>query len=219
MEVHRRLVVREPRRHLGDVFLAFRLDGAGPFRRWRRPVAAHAVEQRRYAGADVADHGSDDLDVAVHLLRLDVDLDELLRRVAPGLALAVRQEPVEPGADQHHDVGVLQHRRACRAGALRMRVGQKSLGHAHRQERDAGLFDQGTDLVVGLRVGRAFAENNQRALGALQEIERTRDSGRSRTLGWCRVNDLDERLGGSVRVHHLREKLARQIEINAARTT
>ena len=152
-----------------------RLDGVDPVRRRRRPIAAHAVEERRYAGADVADHRRDDLDVRVHLLRLDVDLDEFLRRVAPGLALAVRQEPVEPSADQHHDVGVLQHRRARRARALRMRVGQKALGHAHRQERYAAFFDQGADLLVGLRVCRPFAENNQGALGALQDIERTRD--------------------------------------------
>ena len=55
-----------------------------------------------------------------------------------------------------------------------MRVGQEALGHAHRQERYAALFDQGADLVVGLRVCRAFAENDQGALGALQQIERTR---------------------------------------------
>ena len=29
--------------------------------------------------------------------------------LAPGLALAVRQQPVEARADQHHDVGVRQH--------------------------------------------------------------------------------------------------------------
>ena len=99
--VHRRVVVHQARRHLGDVFLALRLDGVGPVGRRRRPVAAHAVEQRRDAGADIADHRGGDLDVAVHLLGLDVDLDELLRRLAPGLALAVRQQPVEAGADQH----------------------------------------------------------------------------------------------------------------------
>src|SRR5579864_2348104 len=49
---------------------------------------------------------SDDGNIAVHFLGLDVDLDELLRpRLAPGLAFAVRQEPVEAGADQHDDVG------------------------------------------------------------------------------------------------------------------
>jgi hypothetical protein len=42
---------------------------------------------------------------------LDVDLDELLRvRLAPDLALAVREQPVEAGTDQQHHVRVFQHR-------------------------------------------------------------------------------------------------------------
>ena len=197
----------------------FALTAADPVGRRGRPLAVHAVEQRRYAGADVADQRSDDLDVAVHLLGLDVDLDELLRsRLTPGLALAVRQKPVEAGADQHHDVGILQHRRARRARALRMRVGQQALGHAHRQERSAALLDQGADRIIGLRVGGALAEDDQGTLGALQDIERALDRGRSGNLGRCRVDDLDERLGSGLRVHHLREQLGRQIEIDAART-
>jgi hypothetical protein len=128
-------------------------------------------------------------------------------RLAPGLALAVRQQPVEARADQHHDVGLFQHRRARRARALRMRVGQQALGHAHRQERNAALFDERADRVVGLRVGRALAENDQRALGALEHIERALDGGRSGKLRRRRIDDLDERLGASLRVHHLAEKL------------
>ena len=80
-----------------------------------------------------------------HLLGLDVDLDEFLGRLAPALALAVRQQPVEPRADQHDDVGGFEHGRARRARALRMRVGQQALGHAHRQEGSAALFDQRAD--------------------------------------------------------------------------
>ena len=184
-----------------------------------RPLAAHAVEQRGDAGADVADDRSDDLDVAVHLLGLDVDLDELLRmRLTPGLALAVRQQPVQARADQHHDIGVLQHRRARRTRTLRMGVGQKTLAHAHRQERNAALLDQGADRVIGLRIGGAFAEDDQGALGTLEDIERALDRGRRGNLGRCRVDHLDERLGSGLRVHHLREKLGGQIEIDAART-
>jgi hypothetical protein len=65
--------------------------------------------QRGDAGADVTDERRLDRDVAVHLDRRDVDLDELLRAVgcAPGLALAVRQQPVQARAHQHHDVGLL----------------------------------------------------------------------------------------------------------------
>ena len=195
------------------------IDGLDPVGRRGRPLAVDALEQRRHAGADVADQRSDDLDIAVHLLGLDVDLDEFLRSgLTPGLALAVRQKPVEAGADQHDDVGVLQHRRARRARPLRMRVGQQAFGHAHRQERNAALFDQGADLVVGLRVCRALAEDDQRALGALQDIERALDGGRSGKLGGRRVDDLDERLRAGIRVHDLREQLGRQIEIDAART-
>ena len=180
---------------------------------------AHAVEQRRDARADVAHHRSGDPDVRVHLLRLDVDLDERLRRIAPGLALAVRQEPVEPSADQHHDVGLLQHRRACGARALPVRVGKKALGHAHRKERDAALFDQAANLLVDLRVGRPFPEDDQGTPGALEEIERTRDGVGRRNLRRCGIDDLDERLGSRVRVDRLREQFGRQIEIDAARAT
>ena len=66
-----------------------------------------------------------------------------------------------------------------------MRVRPEALGHAHRQERNAAFFDQGADLVIGLRVCRAFAENDQGALGAFQDIERTLDSSRSGKLGRC----------------------------------
>ena len=138
--------------------------------------------------------------------------------VAPGLALAVRQQPVETRADQHHDVGLRQHRRARRAGALRMGVGQQALGHAHRQERHAALLDEAADRVVGLGVGRALAEDDQRALGALEHIERALDRGRCGYLRRRRIDHLDQRLLAGLRVHHLAEQLGRQIEIDAART-
>ena len=134
------------------------------------------------------------------------------------LALAVRQQPVEAGADQHDDVGVFQHRRARRAGALRMGVGQQPLGHAHRQKRNAALFDQGADRVVGLRVGRTLAEDNQWPLGAFEHVERALDRGRRGNLRRRRVDDLDQRLFARLGIHHLPEQLGRQIEIDAART-
>jgi len=104
----------------------------------------------------------------------------------------VRQKPVEAGADQHDDVGVFQYGRARRTRRLRMCVRQEAFRHAHRQEGDAGLFDQGADLLVDLCICCALAENDQRALGTLQQIERARDGGGSWTLGGCRVDDLDE---------------------------
>jgi hypothetical protein len=146
----------------------------------------------RNAGADVADHGGDDLDVAVHLPRLDVDLDEPLGLVAPGLALAVRQQPVETGADQHHHVGFLQHERARRPRRLRVGVGQQALCHAHRQVGDAALLDERADVVVGLGVGRTLAEDDQGPFGALENVERALDRFRSRQLARRRVDHLDQ---------------------------
>jgi hypothetical protein len=99
-----------------------------------------------------------------------------------------------------------------------MRIGQKPLGHAHRQERDAALLDQGPDLVVCLRIGSTLAENDQRTLGALQHIEGAVDGGWSRELSRRRIDNLDERVRAGLCVHHLAEKLGRQIEIDAART-
>ncbi len=103
-------------------------------------------------------------------------------------------------------------------GALRMGVGQQALGHAHRQERNAAFFDKAADRVVGLRIGRAFAENDQRALGAFEHVERALDGVRRRNLRRRRVDDLHQRLSAGLGVHHLAEQLGRQIEIDAART-
>src|SRR5256885_12273006 len=60
-------------------------------------------------------HRRIDTNVAVRLLRRDVDLDELLAApvlvalAAPGLALAMREQPVESCADEQHHVGLGQH--------------------------------------------------------------------------------------------------------------
>ena len=193
MEVHRCGILHQPRRHLGDVLVLARADGVDPLRCRSRPIAAHCFDQRRHTGADVAHQRSDDRNIAVHLLGFDIDLNELLRaKLAPRLALAVRQKPVEARADQHHDIGILQHRRTRCTRALRMRIRQKTLGHAHRQERNAALLDQPADSVIGLRVGCAFAENDQGTLGTLQDVERALDRRRSGDLGGCRVDHLDE---------------------------
>src|SRR5258708_3421744 len=61
--IHRRFIVHQPRRHLGDVFFALRIDGADPVSRRGGPVAAHRFEQCGHAGTDVADHGCCNLDI------------------------------------------------------------------------------------------------------------------------------------------------------------
>ena len=73
------------------------------------------------------------------------------------------------------------------------------------------------DRVVGLRVGRALAENDQRLLGALEHIERALDGVGRRDLRRRGVDHLDQRLPAGLGVHHLAEQLGGQIEIDAAR--
>ena len=182
------------------------------------------AEHGRDARADVADDRRIDADVAVRLLRRDVDLDELLAApflgavAAPRLALAVRKQPVQARTDHHHDVGFRQHVRARRGCGLLVRVGQQALGHRHGQVGDAGLFHQRANIRIGLRVRRALAENDERTLGAPEQIERALHGVRRRDLARRRIDDLDQRLLPRFRVDRLREQLGRQVEIDAART-
>ena len=95
-------------------------------------------------------------------------------------------------------------------------MGQQTLGHAHRQEWNAGFFDEVFDRVVGLRVGRALAEDDERTLGAFEQIERALDRIRRRNLRRGRIDHLDQRLSSSLGVHDLAEQFGRQIEVDAA---
>ena len=99
-----------------------------------------------------------------------------------------------------------------------MRIRQQALGHAHRQERNAALLDQRADRVVGLRIRRALAEDDQRLLRRLQHIERALYGVRRRNLRRCRVDHLDQRLSAGIRAHHLAEQLGGKVEIDAAGT-
>src|SRR6185436_1518593 len=85
--------------------------------------------------------------------------------------------------------------------------------------RNPALLDQGADRIIGLRIGCALAEDDQRTLGALQQVERTLDRYWSRNLSRRRIDDLDERLGSSIGVHNLAKELGRQIEIHTTRTS
>ena len=100
-----------------------------------------------------------------------------------------------------------------------MGVGQQALGHAHRQERNAALLDQAADRVVGLRIGRALAEDDQRTLCAFEHVERALDRVGGGDLRGGRVDHLDQRLPSGLGVHHLAEQFRRQIEIDAARAS
>jgi len=84
-------------------------------------------------------------------------------------------------------------------------------------KRHAGFFNECPDLIVGLGVGCALAKNDQRALGALEYIKRAFDCLRRWNLRRRRVDDLNQRFGARLGIHHLGEQFCGEIEIDAAR--
>ncbi len=80
------------------------------------------------------------------------------------------------------------------------------------------LSDQRTDVGIGLRVGRALAEDDERLRRTLQQIHRALHRLRRGNLARGRIHDLDERVLAGDRVHRLRKELRRQVEVHAART-
>src|SRR5207237_6668412 len=101
-------------RDLLGLALANRVEPLGGRRRPRSLSCADGAEHGRDARPDVADDRRIDTDVAVRLLRRDVDLDELLAApflgavAAPRLAFAVRKQPVQARTDHQDDVGFWQ---------------------------------------------------------------------------------------------------------------
>ena len=49
-----------------------------------------------------------------------------------------------------------------------MIVGQQSFSHGHWQIRNARVFHQLADIRIGLGIGGALAQQNQRPLGPLE---------------------------------------------------
>jgi hypothetical protein len=127
------------------------------------------------------------------------------------------EQPVQPRADQHHDIGFGQRRRARRRRRLRVIVGQQPLGHRHRQEGNAGLLDKRTDVGVGLRVGRALAEDDERRLRGRRQIERTLDRFGCGQMARRGIDHAHEALRAGLRIERGAEHGARQIQIDTAR--
>ena len=219
VKVHRAGVGGQRGGHLGLVLVLAVGDAAHPVGGRLGPAAPHALHQRRDAGTDVADERRGDGHVAVDLGRRDVDLDELLGALvgAPGLALAVREQPVQPRAHQQHHVGLGQHVAARGRRRQFVRVGQQALGHGHRQVGDAAGLDQRAHGFVGAGVGGALAEQDQRPLRPLEQVQRARHRLGRGQLARRRVDDLDQRPLAGFGRHGLREQLGRQVEVDAAR--
>src|SRR5262245_4636319 len=100
-----------------------------------------------------------------------------------------------------------------------MRIGQQPFAHAHWQKWRAALLDARAYLIVGLRVGRTLAEDDQWTLCAFQDIEGAFDRFRSWNLRRRGIDHLYERLLSGLGIHHLTEQLGRQIQIDTARTS
>jgi hypothetical protein len=129
VEVHRHRIGHQLARHLFNVGSSLVAHRASPFVRRLFP-AIHALDHHRQHALDVADQRGIDGLVAIHFLRINVDLDELLRmRLTPLLALAVAEQPVEACANQHDAIALLQHQRAGSTSILRMVIGQQALCH------------------------------------------------------------------------------------------
>ncbi|MNK97059.1 hypothetical protein D3C87_1173740 [compost metagenome] len=217
MEVHRRHILGQGLGHLRQVLVLAFVHRVQPIGVRLGKAVADLVEHCRYARTNVTHYGRGDGHVTVHLGRRDVDLDELLR-LAPGLAFAVRQQPVQAGADQHHHVSFRQHVRTCGRGRLRVCIGQQALGHRHRQVRNASLLDQRADIRIGASVRGTLAQQDQRALGALQQRDGTVDRVRCRELARGRVHHLDQRLAATLGFHRLAQQIGRQVQVHTAGT-
>ena len=79
------------------------------------------------------------------------------------------------------------------------------------------VLDERPDLRVRPRIGRALAEDRERALRRRQEVEGARDRFRRRGRGRRRVDDLDQRLLRALHVERGAQHLGRQVEIDPAR--
>jgi len=73
-----------------------------------------------------------------------------------------------------------------------MSVGQQTLAMLIGRKGMPLFSTRARMASFGLRVGRTFAEDDQGALGALEDIERALDRSGSRNLGWSRSDDLDQ---------------------------
>ena len=114
--------------HLDGVGLLDGINGIAPLLGALDVEVVHLGNHHVERGDDVAHYGRCDGSVAVDLFRFDVELDKL-RRGVPLLALAVGEQPVETGTDEHYHIGLTEHEATRRGGTLGMVVGQEPLGH------------------------------------------------------------------------------------------
>ena len=103
------------------------------------------------------------------------------------------EDPVEPGAHQEHDVGVLQRQCARRRDRQRMVVGHDALAHRRTQERDLRALEEGAHLLLGARPGHALADENERPLGLFEQVQGVLDGAHAAAIGFGLTADQDHR--------------------------
>ena len=130
--------------------------------------------------------------VLVHRLGVDVELDDLDIRVVARRQPEM-QDPVEAGAHQEHDVGLLQGEGARGAGRQRVVVRHDALALRGAHERDLGLLHELAHLLGRAGIAHALADQRERALGRLQHVEGALDVHRHR-LGARRLRALRDLL-------------------------
>ena len=194
--VGRRLVVVDLRPDLRRVLLRLLGDHLAPRRVLRmEPLAAgeRGVElaDDRLAVADQRHLGRL---VVADLLGRDVELDDL-HVLGIARRLAEMEDPVEAGAHQEHDVGVLQCQGARRRDRQRMVVRHDTLAHRRAQERYLRALDKGAHLVLGARPGHALADEDERPLGLFEQVQRLLDvfrrrDGARRVRAFLHLDDL-----------------------------
>jgi hypothetical protein len=125
------------------------------------------------------------------------------------------EDPVEAGAHQEDDVGVLQGQGAGRRHRQRMVVGHHPLAHRRAQERHLRLLDKGAHLAFGVGPGHPLADQDQRPLGPLEHVERRLDI--------LRRGLKARRVGAFLHLHHVLlvalagDDVVRHVEIGRTR--
>src|SRR5207248_8695196 len=104
-KIHRAGIGVEARRHALDVLLLALADLVDPGGLAPDLTGLQRGVEGREGGFDVGRDGCGDRTVAVELGRRDVDLHDL-RVLVPQWRPAMRQEPIETRADDHHDIGI-----------------------------------------------------------------------------------------------------------------
>ncbi len=100
-----------------------------------------------------------------------------------------------------------------------MRVGQQALGHRHRQVRNPAALDEVPDRLVGLRVGRALAQHDQRPPRLGEHPHRAPHRLGLRQLPRGGVDDPPDRRVRRGGLHRLAQDVTGDVEVHAARTS